>query len=98
MTNGPVMRICGAVPWIHELQERVPCEGFSWKRVSFRRPPGHPANRCHFLARWTYCSMDESRKILCTHHIFSHGLMADYPDIDRWEEWWAEHREGVLHG
>ena len=42
--------------------------------------------------------MDESRKILCTHHIFSHGLMADYPDIDRWEEWWAEHREGVLHG
>lgn len=81
-------------PWITELRGRESgrCEGFSWNRVSGRRPRGHPANACPFRARWHYEAMPPNESAdLCTHHIFSHGLMMDYPDIDRWEQWWKEH-------
>lgn len=104
---GPAVRVCQAVPWISELAVRVPCEGFSWSRVSGRKPPGHPFNRCHMLARWHYEALPAPRghrdgagaddytesSDLCSSHIFSHGLMSSSVEMRRWNKWYAENRD-----
>lgn len=92
------VEIMKQVPWITEMHRRVPCQGFKWNAVSAHRPPGHPANACKFMARWHYHALRRKDNLaksgfFCTHHIYSHGLFADNPEIDRWDAWAKEHQE-----